>query len=127
MPGDIFLQPCQYYMTTFAQALAIIHGVETGVLPDTPVTLQVPKGFSQWSTQPPYANWKITIYGAPVRGAERPPDPEDYEYCHECQLKRGGKLKFSGTKEVTLDVCEMCRKEKPLIPNDDYDYERKTQ
>lgn len=46
---------------------------------------------------------------------------QDWHYCHDCQLKRGGKVpKNQGAITVCGGICSMCSEEKTLVPNEDY-------
>lgn len=48
--------------------------------------------------------------------------------CHECQIKRGGKVPKGGFMgiTVTMGTCSICKKEKvTLIPERDYNWKNK--
>ncbi len=55
------------------------------------------------------------------------PAKQDWHYCHECQVKRGGKAPDHGARGVTMmgGICSMCKQKKTLIPNDDYNWPHK--
>lgn len=49
------------------------------------------------------------------------PNKNDWHYCHECQIKRGGKVpKNQGGITMTSGICSLCGLKKTLVPNDDY-------
>lgn len=53
---------------------------------------------------------------------------EDWRYCHECQIKRGGKVPKWGHNGITVTKgkCGICCEEKTLIPNNDYNWPGKS-
>jgi len=49
------------------------------------------------------------------------PKVEDWHYCHECQVKRGGVFPKNQMGITVMEgVCSGCGEKKTLIPNNDY-------
>lgn len=53
--------------------------------------------------------------------------PEDWHYCHACQLKRGGVPPKRGMNGITVmgGKCSGCGLYSTLIPSSDYDWPKK--
>jgi hypothetical protein len=50
--------------------------------------------------------------------------PKVKEYCHECQLDRGGKVPSFGHIGITVHAgkCATCKRDTMLVPSSDYDW-----
>lgn len=51
---------------------------------------------------------------------------EKEEFCHKCQLERGGKMpKWNNVVTMSEGICSRCKLKTTLVPNDDYDWSNK--